>query len=337
MNHRFSTWLFEVCVLAAALFAARPVVAQPAMPPGPDLLMLAGTELERERVVPNAPYCADAMHETVQTLADGNRIVHKQTSRLCRDAQGRTRQEVASGERRRVYLRDPVAGEAWMLDPQLRHAIRLGARPHVEVERDPAWEQRMKEFSREMREWAREMGNWGREFGRDMAERMRRNPPGDGSGAQSPQAPRPPQPPMPPEATMPPVAVRIVIGEPRLAELPPLPGPGAVPHPIAFQARVRAPRGPGITSNLPPETIEGLRAEGKRTTWTVEAGKIGNEKPIVITREIWTSPELQVTLRSRDVDPLTGESNYRLQNLTRAQPDAALFKVPAEYTRPGRP
>ena len=63
--------------------------------------------------------------------------------------------------------------------------------------------------------------------------------------------------------------------------------------------------------------IEGVRANGERTTWTIEAGKIGNDKPIVSVREVWTSPELMLTLSSHDFDPRTGESSYRLKNLKR--------------------
>src|SRR4051812_17876945 len=81
-----------------------------------DLLFVAGAQLEQERVVQGAPYCADVLHESAQQLADGNRIVQKQSSRQCRDGQGRTRQEVTThGGRVNVYLRDPVAKEAWML------------------------------------------------------------------------------------------------------------------------------------------------------------------------------------------------------------------------------
>ena len=83
--------------------------------------------------------------------------------------------------------------------------------------------------------------------------------------------------------------------------------------------------------------IEGVRAEGKRTIWTLEAGKIGNEKPIVMTREVWSSPELLVTLRSRDSDPLMGDDSFRLQNVSRGEPDASLFRVPADYTKLASP
>ena len=68
----------------------------------------------------------------------------------------------------------------------------------------------------------------------------------------------------------------------------------------------------------------------------VPAGKVGNEKPIVIVREVWTAPELMLTLRSRDFDPRSNEVNYRLQNLGRGEPDAALMRVPADFSKTGR-
>jgi hypothetical protein len=54
---------------------------------------------------------------------------------------------------------------------------------------------------------------------------------------------------------------------------------------------------------------------------------------------VWTSPELGITLRSRDLDPMSGEELYRVQNLKRGDPDPALFRVPADFKRetPPRP
>jgi hypothetical protein len=79
-----------------------------------------------------------------------------------------------------------------------------------------------------------------------------------------------------------------------------------------------------------------VRVDGERTTWTIEPGRLGNEKPIVITREVWTSPELLLTVQTREFDPRSGETTYRLSKLKRGEPDAALMKVPADYdTSPG--
>jgi hypothetical protein len=45
------------------------------------------------KVVKGAPYSADAVTETVQTLGDGNRIVRNSSSKIYRDGAGRTRRE----------------------------------------------------------------------------------------------------------------------------------------------------------------------------------------------------------------------------------------------------
>jgi hypothetical protein len=114
-------------------------------------------------------------------------------------------------------------------------------------------------------------------------------------------------------------------------------GMGMPPPPIALHARLLGPRGPGTTTLLPGETIEGLRADGKRTVWTIEAGRIGNEKPITIVNEVWSSPELGITLRTRDVDPVVGEASFRVQNVARGEPAADLFKVPADFAKVSPP
>jgi len=79
--------------------------------------------------------------------------------------------------------------------------------------------------------------------------------------------------------------------------------------------------------------IEGVRAEGTRTTTTLPAGAIGNVRPIQIVTERWYSPELHVVVFSRRADPRFGETIYRLTNITRMEPDASLFQVPADYRR----
>jgi hypothetical protein len=86
------------------------------------------------------------------------------------------------------------------------------------------------------------------------------------------------------------------------------------------------------TTDLGSQIIEGVQAKGTRITRTIPAGSIGNDLPIVITTETWYSPELKVLLMSKSVDPRMGESTYKLTNLVRAEPSAALFQIPADYT-----
>ena len=83
---------------------------------------------------------------------------------------------------------------------------------------------------------------------------------------------------------------------------------------------------------LPERTIEGVRAQGVRRTTTIAAGSIGNELPIESVSEEWTSPDLKVLVLTEHRDPRMGTSTYRVTNINRAEPDAYLFEVPADYT-----
>lgn len=84
--------------------------------------------------------------------------------------------------------------------------------------------------------------------------------------------------------------------------------------------------------DLGTQTIAGVSAQGTRVTKTIPAGQIGNEKPITIVREVWYSNDLQTPVMSKRSDPWSGETTYTLTNIQRAEPDAALFAVPSDYT-----
>lgn len=304
-----------------------------------DTMAFASAELSRERLVKGAPYCADTVHETVQTLADGNRIVRKQIgAKLCRDGEGRTRQEFG----RMVYLADPVTREFWLLDKDKKTVRKLGSHAGIgfntetaEAARDSsAW----REYAERMREWAQK-----------VREQLRHNG--------EPDEAVPPVPPVPPVLPpVPPAPVVITKSDSRdgrdgqlhrevqvlrvdrassatsAPELPLLPSMQAPPA-VQLRAMHLAPRGPGAVTPLGSREIDGIKVNGERTSWTIAAGKVGNEKPIVITREVWSSPDLMVTLSTRDFDPRSGEVNYRLEGLRRGEPDAALMRVPADYAQ----
>ena len=78
--------------------------------------------------------------------------------------------------------------------------------------------------------------------------------------------------------------------------------------------------------------IEGVAAEGTRTTHTIPAGSMGNERPIEITYERWHSKELQLDVLIKSVDPRSGESTQQMTNISRGEPDPALFEIPSDYT-----
>lgn len=81
--------------------------------------------------------------------------------------------------------------------------------------------------------------------------------------------------------------------------------------------------------DLGTQTIEGVSAEGRRETVTIPAGQIGNERPIEIVTEIWTSPELHTVVMRKHTDPRVGETVFRLTDIKRGEPDALLFQPPA--------
>jgi hypothetical protein len=85
------------------------------------------------------------------------------------------------------------------------------------------------------------------------------------------------------------------------------------------------------TEDLGAQTMEGVLVTGTRTTKTIPAGQIGNEKPISIVVEVWTSPELKTVVMSKRSDPRMGEQTFRLTNIVRAEPDASLFTVPTDF------
>jgi len=82
------------------------------------------------RIIANAPYSAEAVTESTQLLADGNRITRKSVTRVYRDGEGRTRREEMNdaGTVVSVSIVDPVAHLTYVLNPAARTAYRDGVR-----------------------------------------------------------------------------------------------------------------------------------------------------------------------------------------------------------------
>jgi hypothetical protein len=87
-----------------------------------------------------------------------------------------------------------------------------------------------------------------------------------------------------------------------------------------------------VVESLGKQIMEGVEADGTRTTFTIPADQIGNDLPIHIVSERWFSPELKVLVMSRQSDPRFGETTYRLTNIIRGEPSSALFEVPPDFT-----
>ena len=86
------------------------------------------------------------------------------------------------------------------------------------------------------------------------------------------------------------------------------------------------------TEDLGSQTMEGALVNGTRTTRTIPTGQIGNDAPIKIVTEVWTSPDLKTVVYSKRGDPRMGEQTFQLTNIVRAEPDPSLFFVPAGFT-----
>ena len=85
--------------------------------------------------VKGAPYSAEAVTESTQTLSDGNRIQRKSSASVFRDSEGRTRREqtlsaigpwAASGDApQTIFIDDSVAGVHYILNPKDRTARKI--------------------------------------------------------------------------------------------------------------------------------------------------------------------------------------------------------------------
>lgn len=89
-----------------------------------------GAQTEQKKVQPqlsftkapvtDAPYCGQEIFEHTQKLTDGTNIDRKQTSAVCRDAQGRERRENDST----ITITDPIEGVSYHIDKANHTATR---------------------------------------------------------------------------------------------------------------------------------------------------------------------------------------------------------------------
>jgi hypothetical protein len=124
------------------------------------------------------------------------------------------------------------------------------------------------------------------------------------------------------------VAHRMAIPQRATAAFPPAPTPA---EKSSLQGNTTRPPVPVQLLASPEMVIEGVIAEGKRTTFTTPAGQEGNDRPISTISDVWTSPELHERLEYISSDPRRGEMIEQLTNIDRNNPDPSLFQIPADY------
>ena len=86
-----------------------------------------------------------------------------------------------------------------------------------------------------------------------------------------------------------------------------------------------------VIDQLGTMNIQGVSCVGKRQTITIPAGQVGNEKPIAIVTETWTSPDIEAIVQSTTTDPRFGQTTYTLKNLQLKDQPATLFTLPGDY------
>lgn len=357
----------------------------PVTPLRGDTFTFVATEMSFDhKVVKGAPYSAEGVTESVQTLADGNRIVRKQSAHIYRDGEGRTRREFVinvlgpwttqNDAPRTIAINDPVAKVSYTLDPRTRTArktsvsalhttmrgtaVALGATTRAlevrgaelkELEMKALSESKSLPASRVVKSVdavnpAQAKTTGGRGL---VAVKIKVNAAGAVESAEAVTG----------DEALRPAAVEAARQwrfKPGEAETGAISfnfdgAKASVPGEVVriFELKKEGAQGnhtmvisggtpftpPNVqTENLGKQLIEGVEAEGTRTTRTIPAGEIGNEQPIQIVSERWYSPELQVVVMTRSSDPRAGETTYRLTNIVRAEPSASLFQLPADYT-----
>jgi hypothetical protein len=222
-------------------------------------------------VVKGAPYSATMNNESIQTLADGNRIVQTSTGTVLRDSQGRTRQDAAlpaignlsaASAPHLVFIQDPVAGTSYTLNLTDKTAWKNPTLP------------------------------------------AGKGAPGASVGS----------------------GTFFIHTEGGMPPLPPPPPMLAETKRLAGDEQTEA-----NTESLGSQTMEGVAVNGVRTTRTIPAGQVGNDRPISIVTEVWTSTDLKTIVSSKRNDPRMGEQTFQLTNIVRAEPDPSLFAVPSDF------
>ena len=258
-------------------------------------------EVNRTPVV-GAPYSATTNNEHVQILADGNRIVQTSTGTTARDSQGRTRQDAAlpaignlsaADAPHLVFIHDSVAQKSYTLNLTEKTAREMPAALELA---NPAGEKLFIQMGdKEPTALSSQAGAVATQ--KIMTADAQKMIAEQAQGSAEDVGPQ-------------------IIGAEKMS---------------AFSQKVATENAQVTREDLGTQTMEGVLVTGTRMTRTIPAGQIGNEQPIQIVTEVWTSPELKTVLVSKRSDPRMGEQTFRLTNIVRAEPDPSLFTVPADF------
>ena len=317
--------------------------------------------------VKGAPYSAEAVNETIQVLADGNRIVQRTTAMQYRDNEGRERREETSAMGA-IFITDPVTGARYTLHPESRTAEK-GPLPVLRISPSVAGNVFAYSTSEPLKlkgtvsamDWVNPTAwitlsfkgpdggavtwkcatagpnalvalGWTRNSVKtgDTVTINGTRAEGENNTCVADSVALSDGTTLTARAVAPGIAGRGGRGG--------VPAAGTIRLNLNGQSLTMTTGQPvtgasdAKTEQLGKTFIEGVQADGTRTTTTIPAGEIGNERPINIVDERWYSPDLQMTISTKHSDPRSGETNFSLKNINRSSPPPYLFEVPSDYT-----
>ncbi len=254
--------------------------------------------------VKGAPYSADEITEATQVLADGTRIHNSTQASVYRDSEGRMRRDTPES----ITIFDPVEGVSYILNPKTQTGSKLQVSMTHNIRVEP--------------------GSGASTFHYSVSA-------GEVRTTTEPQAVAAIKEKMKAEdAAKASKNVSVIVNNEGFtystatsADM----SPGVAMAGTLVPAMRRIEIGKGQSDSLGKQPVEGVMSEGSRMTRTIEAGSIGNDRPIQTVSERWYSPELQTTMMSKSSDPRSGDQVFRLTNVHRGEPGAYLFQPPAGY------
>ena len=300
----------SIAVLGAvaqdALFAQEEAMAKMKM-------QLAGSVMGP--AVKEAPYSAEEVNSSTQVLADGTRIHRETRTTVYRDSEGRVRRETPE----QITIMDPVAGVSYFLNPKTMTAQKAPVMMNVHVFRSGGEGTAAGTMVRTESTFTVTSTKDG-----ETSMVINGNPVDPKQMAEAIAKAK-----QHGEAVTLDVPGEKVVMEKMLTDKLTAERMAGEKGMTAFATKIDS---RGKSEDLGKTTIEGVAAEGTRTTSTIETGAIGNDRPIQIVTERWYSPDLQMVVSTKTTDPRMGEISFQLTNVRRGEPGAYLFQVPAGYT-----
>lgn len=82
------------------------------------------------------------------------------------------------------------------------------------------------------------------------------------------------------------------------------------------------------TEPLVERVIEGIRVQGTRYKETIPAVSLGAPNDVIVTRDVWRDPKMEVVVEIDGTDPLFGNFELRLSGISGGDQKKDLFEAP---------